>query len=64
VADNFARRLEATARRIPDTPALVWGGGGLTFGELDRRAGAFAGTLAARGVKPGDRIALTTAKAQ
>src|SRR5215831_909403 len=40
VADNFARRLEATARRIPDTPA-------------------FAGTLAARGVKPGDRIALT-----
>jgi len=59
VADNFARRLEATARRIPDTPALVWDGGGLTFGELDRRAGAFAGTLAARGVKPGDRIALT-----
>ena len=59
MADNFARRLEATARRIPDTPALVWDGGGLTFGELDRRAGAFAGTLAARGVKPGDRIALT-----
>jgi long-chain acyl-CoA synthetase len=59
VAENFARRLEATSRRIPHKPALVWDGGALTFGELDRRAGAFADTLAARGVKPGDRIALT-----
>jgi long-chain acyl-CoA synthetase len=59
VAENFARRLEATSRRTPDKPALVWDGGALTFGELDRRAGALAETLAARGVKPGDRIALT-----
>jgi long-chain acyl-CoA synthetase len=59
VAKNFARRLEATSRRTPDKQALVWDGGALTFGELDRRAGAFAETLAARGVKPGDRIALT-----
>ena len=59
MADNFARRLEATARRTPDAPALVWDGGALTFGELDRRASALAGTLAARGVKAGDRIALT-----
>jgi long-chain acyl-CoA synthetase len=58
VAENFARRLEATSRRTPDKPALVWDGGALTFGELDRRAGALAETLAARGVKPGDRIAL------
>jgi long-chain acyl-CoA synthetase len=59
VAKNFARRLEATSRRTPDKQALVWDGAALTFGELDRRAGAFAETLAARGVKPGDRIALT-----
>lgn len=59
MAKNFARRLEATSRRTPDKQALVWDGGALTFGELDRRAGAFAETLAARGVKPGDRIALT-----
>jgi len=59
VADNFARRLEATARRTQDKPALLWDDGALTFGELDRRAGAFAETLAGRGAKAGDRIALT-----
>ena len=59
MADNFARRLEATSRRTPDKRAVVWDGGALTFGELDRRAGAFAETLAAGGVKAGDRIALT-----
>jgi len=59
VAENFARRLEATSRRAPDKPALVWDDGVLTFGELDRRATAFAETLAARGVKGGDRLALS-----
>jgi len=59
VADNFARRLEATSRRIPDKPALVWDGGALTFGELDRRSRALADRLAGRGVKAGDRLALT-----
>jgi len=59
VAENFARRLEATSRRAPDKPALVWEDGALPFGELDRRATAFAATLAARGVKAGDRLALS-----
>ena len=59
MADNFARRLEATSRRIPDKPALVWDGGALTFGELDRRSRALVDVLAGRGVKAGDRIALT-----
>ena len=59
MAENFARRLEASARRTPEKPALVWDGGALAFGELDRRAGAIAETLAARGVKAGDRVALT-----
>ncbi len=59
MADNFARRLEAISDRIPDEPALVWDGGALTFGELDRRAAALADRLAGRGVKAGDRIALT-----
>src|SRR5262249_45162243 len=58
VAHISARRLEATSRRIPDKPALVWDGGALTFGELDRRSRALADLLAGRGVKAGDRIAL------
>jgi len=59
VAENFARRLEASSRRTPEKLALVWDGGALTFGELDRRADAFAEIIAARGVKAGDRIALS-----
>jgi len=59
VAENFARRLEATARRVPDKPALVWDGGALTFAELDTRACALADALTARGVKAGDCVALS-----
>ena len=59
MAENFARRLEATARRTPDKPALVWDGGALTFGEIDERADAFAETLTSRGVEPGDSVALS-----
>ncbi|MGH7343485.1 MAG: class I adenylate-forming enzyme family protein, partial [Candidatus Rokuibacteriota bacterium] len=59
MAENFARRLEDSSRRAPEKPALVWDGGALTFGELDRRASAFAAALAALGVKAGDSIALT-----
>ena len=59
MAENFARRLEASSRRTPEKLALVWDGGALTFGELDRRANAFAEIVAAGGVKPGDRIALS-----
>jgi long-chain acyl-CoA synthetase len=59
VAENFARRLEASSRRTPEKLALVWDGGTLTFGELDRRASAFAEILTASGVKAGDRVALT-----
>jgi long-chain acyl-CoA synthetase len=59
VAQNFAERLAATARRLPHRVALVWDGGALTRDELDRRAGGFARSLVERGVKPGDRIALS-----
>jgi len=59
VAKNFARRLEATARHTPEKSALVWDDAALTFGELDRRASAFAENLAACGVKAGDCVALS-----
>jgi long-chain acyl-CoA synthetase len=59
VAENFASLLEDTARRSPGETALVWDGGSLTWAELERRAAGFARSLADRGVRPGDRIALS-----
>ncbi len=59
MAENFGAFLETTARRAPGKPALVWDGGSLVWEEMERRAGAFARSLAERGVKPGDRIALS-----
>ena len=56
--ENFARLVLAAQRRSPGDAALVWDGGALTGEELRGRAGGVARALAARGVKPGDRIAL------
>lgn len=61
MARNFVSLLEASARRSPDQPALVWPEGALTFAELHRRAEALAAALAPKGVKPGDRIAVAIA---
>jgi len=58
VADNFVCLLENTARRNPDKTALVWEGGSLTYGELDRRASGQAADLAKRGIKSGDRVCI------
>ncbi len=58
MARNFVSLLEASADRSPDTPALVWPDGALTFAGLHRRAEGLATALAAKGVKPGDRIAV------
>jgi long-chain acyl-CoA synthetase len=58
VAESFVRRLDAAALHFPDKPALVWEGGALTFAALERKARAFAETLAGAGARPGDRIAL------
>ncbi|MFQ5902054.1 MAG: AMP-binding protein, partial [Candidatus Binatia bacterium] len=53
VSENFARLLEATARRFPDRTALVWDGGALTYAELDQQAAGFAYTLAEQGLRSG-----------
>ncbi len=41
------------------TPAVVWAGGSLTHTELADRALRVAGGLVARGVRPGDPVAVT-----
>lgn len=58
MADNFVCLLENTARLNPDKTALVWEGGSLTYGELDRRASGLAADLAKRGIKSGDRVGI------
>jgi long-chain acyl-CoA synthetase len=55
---NLARVVADAAARAPDRPALHFEGQTVTYGELDRRIGGAAAALAARGVAPGDRIAL------
>jgi long-chain acyl-CoA synthetase len=51
--------LHATARAQPERPALVWDGGALTYRDLYARAGGFARWLAARGLTPGERLAVS-----
>ncbi len=53
--------LEAAARDAPDRPALVLADRSLTYAELANRAARVAGALAARGLRRGDRVALTGA---
>jgi fatty-acyl-CoA synthase len=50
--------LLRSARRWPDSPALVEEQTVLTHGQAAARARTAAGRLAARGVRPGDRVAL------
>jgi long-chain acyl-CoA synthetase len=52
-------RLEATARAHATRTALTWDGGTLTYRELYARAGGFARSLAARGLQPGARLAVS-----
>lgn len=50
--------LIGAARAYPDRTALIEGDTSLTFSELLDRAGRVAGGLRARGIEPGDVIAL------
>ncbi|NEW42227.1 long-chain fatty acid--CoA ligase [Nocardia cyriacigeorgica] len=56
---NLAVLLEDSARRHPGNDAIVFGAERLSFAELDARAGQVAHLLTARGVQPGDRVALS-----
>ena len=50
--------IHATAGRVPDRPALEIDGARMTHGELDERAGRFAGWLRAKAVHAGERVML------
>ena len=60
VAAPMHRDLERAADRFGGKVAVLAGDEHWSFHELDERSTAFAGYLAARGVGPGDRVALMT----
>jgi len=55
---RFAGLLEERAARDPDGIYARFNGVPLTFGRLAAEAAAFAAELAARGIGPGDRVAV------
>jgi long-chain acyl-CoA synthetase len=55
---SVAALLEATAHARSDAPALIWDGGALSYRDLDAHAGGLARALVARGLRPGDRLAV------
>jgi 3-oxocholest-4-en-26-oate---CoA ligase len=55
---NFARVWDSIAAEAPERVAVVCGGTVRTYGELARRAAGLAGTLAAGGVGPDDKVAI------
>jgi amino acid adenylation domain-containing protein/non-ribosomal peptide synthase protein (TIGR01720 family) len=50
--------VRAQARRTPKAPALVFEGATTTYAALQARVDALAARLRARGVRPGDRVAV------
>jgi long-chain acyl-CoA synthetase len=56
---NLSVLLEDTARRHPDRDAVVLGEARLDYKTLNAKANAVANLLVSRGIKPGDKVALS-----
>ena len=56
---NLSIFLEDSARHHPTRDALILGDVRLTYAEVNAMANQVAGFLVARGIEPGDRVALT-----
>lgn len=58
MSGTLAALVESAAHRRPEHCALRWDGGALTYADLGRAVAEFAQHLRARGVLPGQRVAL------
>ncbi|MEV0977279.1 long-chain fatty acid--CoA ligase [Streptomyces sp. NPDC049915] len=56
---NLSVLLEDSARSFPDRDALVLGPTRLTYAQVDAAANQVANLLVARGIQPGDKVALS-----
>jgi long-chain acyl-CoA synthetase len=56
---NLATLLEDSARRHPGRDAVVLGPTRLTYAQVDAAANQVASLLAGRGIRPGDKVALS-----
>ncbi len=56
---NLSVLLEDSAREVPDRPAIVLGDLSLSYAGLNAAANQVAHALVERGIKPGDRVALS-----
>ncbi len=61
MAGHFLDELHASFARHSARPALVYHGRTVTYGELETRAARCAAWLHGLGVRPGDRVALSSA---
>jgi long-chain acyl-CoA synthetase len=58
VGSSLSALVRAAARGRPDAPAVVAGGERLSWGELDAQVDRAAAGYAARGLTPGERVAV------
>src|SRR5919112_3700756 len=56
---NLSIVLEDSARTYPERPAVVLGETRLTYAQVNAAANQVAGLLVARGIGPGDKVALS-----
>ncbi|MCA2218961.1 long-chain-fatty-acid--CoA ligase [Jidongwangia harbinensis] len=56
---NLSVLLEDSARRYPDRTAVVLGDQRLTYAQVDAAANQVANLLVARGIRPGDKVAMS-----
>ncbi|MBG0567394.1 long-chain-fatty-acid--CoA ligase [Actinoplanes aureus] len=56
---NLSVLLEDSARHYPERDAVVFGPRRLTYAQVNAAANQVAGLLVSRGIKPGDKVALS-----